>query len=155
MKLTSAALFVCLTLSIIGAQSLKPRSGFAQLSSQDNKFLLNPYIHEETYANYPKTVNAILEALAGTTTRYKYNEETKVFEEDYILKPGHTLPANYGSVPQTLAGDGDPLDIFVYCSKTFEIGDIVESMPIGVMYYEDKDGKDNKLVAICMEDNPS
>jgi len=60
-------------------------------------------------------------------------------------------PTNYGFIPQTLCGDGDPLDILVLSQIAFEPRCLVECRPIGVMRMKDK-GQDDKIIAVAVKD---
>ncbi len=61
-------------------------------------------------------------------------------------------PANYGFIPRTYAGDGDPLDVLVLCSETLDPMVEVDCYPIGVIRMIDDDEIDDKIIAIPFED---
>jgi len=67
-------------------------------------------LHKET----PKIVNAIVEIPKGTSAKYEYDSELNIFKLKRCLTPGLKYPCSYGFIPNTLAGDGDCLDILIY-----------------------------------------
>ena len=61
-------------------------------------------------------------------------------------------PANYGFIPRTYADDGDPLDVLVLCSETILPMTLVECKPIGVLNMIDNNSKDEKIIAVPIND---
>ena len=59
---------------------------------------------------------------------------------------------NYGFIPLTYSGDGDPLDVFVLCSQPIEKASLVRCYPIGIVNMTDKDEVDEKVIAIPFGD---
>ena len=57
-------------------------------------------------------------------------------------------PCNYGYIPQTLCGDGDPADVLVVTPLPLQPGCVVRCRPLGVLLMEDEAGEDSKLVAV-------
>jgi len=60
-------------------------------------------------------------------------------------------PANYGFIPNTLSGDGDPVDVLVLSPLPLIPGSVIEAKPIGMLETEDEKGMDAKLVAVPLE----
>lgn len=61
-------------------------------------------------------------------------------------------PHSYGFIPQTLCGDGDPLDVLVVCDGPLQPGSVVDVRPIAYMVMEDEKGADEKVLAVCAKD---
>lgn len=61
-------------------------------------------------------------------------------------------PADYGFVPETLSGDGDPIDILVLMNNPTFPGCLIESRVIGMFVMSDDKGKDEKLIAVPIHD---
>lgn len=61
-------------------------------------------------------------------------------------------PANYGFIPRTYANDNDPLDVLVLCSEEILPMTIVECSPIGVLIMEDGGSRDEKIIAVPVND---
>ena len=60
-------------------------------------------------------------------------------------------PANYGYIPNTLADDGDPLDVLVITPYPVQPGSVIRARAVGVLNMEDEAGGDAKLVAVPHE----
>ena len=108
--------------------------------------------HDVPYGNeHPQTVNAIIEISRGSKAKYEVDKETGLLRLDRVLNTAFYYPINYGFIPQTYAGDGDPLDILVLSQIDFEPLSIVRAQVIGVMRMIDK-GEDDKIIAVCADD---
>lgn len=99
----------------------------------------------------PTTVNAIIEISRGSKAKYEVDKETGLLRLDRVLHAAFYYPINYGFIPQTFAGDGDPLDILVLSQIDFEPLSIVTANVIGVMRMIDK-GLDDKIIAVSTHD---
>ena len=60
-------------------------------------------------------------------------------------------PGNYGFIPHTLSGDGDPVDVLVANTRAIFPGAVMSVKPVGVLIMEDEAGLDEKLVAVPAE----
>ena len=83
---------------------------------------------------------------AATSTRS--TTRTAAVYLDRRLFTATTYPADYGFVPDTLAGDGDPLDALVLLEDPVYPGVVVECRPVGVLYMQDEAGEDAKLICV-------
>lgn len=99
----------------------------------------------------PQTVNAIIEISRGSKAKYEVDKATGLLRLDRVLHSAFYYPINYGFIPQTYAGDGDPLDILVFSQIDIEPLSIVTANVIGVMRMIDK-GMDDKIIAVCAND---
>lgn len=99
----------------------------------------------------PEVVNAIIEISRGSKAKYEVDKETGLLRLDRVLHSSFYYPINYGFIPQTYAGDGDPLDILVLSQIDIEPLSIVRAKVIGVMRMIDK-GEDDKIIAVCADD---
>ncbi len=99
--------------------------------------------------NPPNNVNVIIEVPAGgEPVKYEFDKASGALFVDRILHTPKRYPANYGFVPHTLCGDGDPLDALVVARSPFLAGCVVRARPIAVLYLEDEHGGDEKLVCV-------
>ena len=57
-------------------------------------------------------------------------------------------PGNYGYIPNTLSGDGDPIDILLVCDYAIYPGIVIETKIIGVLMMEDEKGQDEKIIVV-------
>jgi inorganic pyrophosphatase len=96
----------------------------------------------------PELVNAVIEIPMGSDIKYEMDKETGMLKVDRILYTSMSYPFNYGYIAQTLAEDGDPLDILVISDRQFIPGSFVEVKPVGILNMEDEEGIDYKIVAV-------
>ena len=100
----------------------------------------------------PESYTAVIEISAGSEKKYELDKQTGLLRLDRILYTSTHYPANYGFIPRTYAGDGDPLDVLVLCSETLDPMVEVDCYPIGVIRMIDDDEIDDKIIAIPFED---
>ena len=87
----------------------------------------------------PESFTAVIEIPAGSKKKYELDKQTGLLRLDRILYTSTHYPANYGFIPRTYAGDGDPLDVLVLCSETLDPMVEVDCYPIGVIRMIDDD----------------
>lgn len=102
--------------------------------------------------NPPKEVNVVIEVSAQSyPVKYEYNKDTHMLFVDRFLYTSMSYPCNYGFIPGTLGGDGDPLDVLVYSTYPIMPRALIVVRPISVMLTEDEKGEDAKLLAVPLE----
>ena len=99
--------------------------------------------------NFPDTINVVIEIPANTPgVKYEFDKESgAIFVDRFLQTPMH-YPANYGFVPNTLSGDGDPADVLVISRYNLIAGSVIEAKPIGVLVTKDEKGYDEKILAV-------
>ncbi len=95
---------------------------------------------------------AVVEIEKGGSNKYELDKATGLLRLDRVLYTATHYPANYGFIPRTYAGDGDPLDVLVICQEKIVPLTLVECYPIGVMLMTDNDDLDEKIIAIPKSD---
>lgn len=100
--------------------------------------------------NPPEEINVFIEIPQGVSVKYELDKETGAIFVDRFLYTEMDYPFNYGFVPQTLSGDGDPVDVLVLTSKPVAVGTVIPSRPIGMLEMEDEAGTDNKVIAVAL-----
>ncbi len=100
--------------------------------------------------NPPEEINVFIEIPQGVSVKYELDKESGVIFVDRFLFTEMEYPFNYGFVPDTLADDGDAVDVLVLSSKPVVPGVVIPSRPIGMLEMEDEAGLDNKIVAVPM-----
>lgn len=100
----------------------------------------------------PETPNVLIEISDGSSNKYEYDESLKALTLDFVFKDGFKFPFNYGSIPGTLAEDGDPLDAIVLSTYPILPGTIVVVKPIGILNLKDRGEQDNKLITVLNSD---
>ncbi|QKG84297.1 inorganic diphosphatase [Kroppenstedtia pulmonis] len=97
-------------------------------------------------------VDAFIEIPTGSQNKYEYDEKDGVFRLDRVLYSPMHYPTEYGYLKDTLAEDGDPLDILVLTTFPTFPGCVIRSRVIGVLVMSDDKGKDEKLLAVPVDD---
>lgn len=95
---------------------------------------------------------ALIEISRGSKNKYELDKDTGLLILDRVLSTSTHYPANYGLIPRTLAGDGDPLDVLVLCQSEILPYSIVECYPIGALEMIDEGKEDVKIIAVCSND---
>jgi inorganic pyrophosphatase len=98
-------------------------------------------------------VNAIIDTPKGSRNKYKYDEEIGVFRLGGTLPIGAVFPFDFGYLPSTKAGDGDPLDILVLMDEPAFVGCLVPAKLIGVIEADQTEGREtsrnDRLIAVA------
>ena len=95
------------------------------------------------------TVRVVIETPRGSRHKYAWNDELKAFELRSTLPSGMTWPYDYGFIPGTTGGDGDPLDILVLMDEPTFPGCILRARLIGAFVVE-KNGERNDRYVGCL-----
>ena len=95
---------------------------------------------------------AVIEISKGCKNKYELDKETGRLKLDRVLYTATHYPANYGFIPRTYAGDGDPLDVVVICHEEIVPLTLVEAYPIGVLKMVDNGEEDEKIICIPVND---
>lgn len=96
----------------------------------------------------PDKINAIIEIPYGSSVKYELDKDSGAVFVDRIMASAVYYPANYGFIANTLADDGDPVDILVLCEYPIQAGAVIPCRLIGVLVMEDESGMDEKLLAV-------
>lgn len=99
-----------------------------------------------------KVVEAFIEIPTGSQNKYEFDEERRVFKLDRVLFSPMFYPAEYGFIENTLALDGDALDILVLVSNPTFPGCIIDTRVIGFLNMIDSGEEDAKLIGVPVED---
>jgi inorganic pyrophosphatase len=102
--------------------------------------------------NVPEVINVIIEVPRNTSNKYEYDKELGVIKLDRVLFASMSYPGDYGFIPSTLGGDGDPLDVVLLSTHPFEIGVLVEARVVGMLVMSDDKGEDEKILAVAAQD---
>ncbi|MEM9555106.1 MAG: inorganic diphosphatase [Acidobacteriota bacterium] len=96
----------------------------------------------------PAEIMAVIEIPAGSFTKYEMDPDTGHILVDRVVRMPVTYPANYGSVSQTAAGDGDPLDVLVYTREPLHPGVLIKVRPVAILKSLDGGEQDDKIIAV-------
>ena len=99
--------------------------------------------------NAPEEFNVIIEIPAmSDPIKYEVDKETGALFVDRFMMTAMHYPCNYGYVPETIADDGDPVDVLVITPFPVSGGSVVRCRPLGVLKMDDEAGGDAKLLAV-------
>jgi inorganic pyrophosphatase len=87
------------------------------------------------------SVNVVIETPRGSVHKLSFDDERGVFVLKKALPAGLAFPFDFGFVPQTLAGDGDPIDVLVLLDGATPPGVLVEARLVGAIELEQRDPK--------------
>ena len=99
--------------------------------------------------NPPHDVNVIIEVpVGGEPIKYEMDKEAGTLVVDRFLYTPMRYPGNYGFIPHTLSGDGDPCDVLIVNTRAIVPGAVMSVRPVGVLLMEDEAGGDEKIIAV-------
>lgn len=100
----------------------------------------------------PELVSAVIEVPLGSSNKYEYDPEHGFFKLDRVLYSPMHYPGDYGFIPGTYAEDGDPLDVLVLMNRATFPGAVLRARPLGYLEMSDEKGRDQKLLAVPVDD---
>jgi inorganic pyrophosphatase len=98
----------------------------------------------------------VIETPRGSRNKYSYDSEQQVFVLKKVLPAGMTFPFDFGFVPDTLAEDGDPIDVLLLMDEPAFPGCTIRARLVGVLEAEEKNDKGKKqrndrLIGVAIE----
>ena len=103
-------------------------------------------------AKAPEEFNVIIEIpMNADPIKYEVDKESGALFVDRFMTTAMHYPCNYGYIPQTLADDGDPVDVLVITPFALSPGVVVTCRAIGVLKMDDEAGGDSKLLAVPID----
>jgi inorganic pyrophosphatase len=97
----------------------------------------------------PDEFNAIIEIpMNDNPVKYELDKESGAIFVDRFMQISMSYPCNYGFIPNTLSGDGDPVDVLVLSNYPIIPSAVIKCRPIGVLMMEDESGLDKKIIAV-------
>lgn len=106
------------------------------------------YLHLPLGESQPDEINVIVEIPEKSRNKYEYEKSLDIFRLDRALHSAIHYPGDYGFAPQTLALDGDPLDVLVLVIEPTFPGCLVTARPIGLLEMTDGGKEDDKVLAV-------
>lgn len=101
------------------------------------------------------TLNAIIDTPRGSRNKFKYDEKKHVFKLAGVLPAGASFPYDFGFLPSTRAGDGDPVDVLILMDEPTFTGCLVPSRLIGVIEAEQTEEgtteRNDRLIAVAAD----
>jgi inorganic pyrophosphatase len=96
--------------------------------------------------------NVVIEIPKGSKVKYELDKPSGLLRVDRVLYSSVHYPANYGFLPRTYCGDGDPLDVLVLGNEPVVPLSIMVARAIGVMHMDDQGEQDDKVIAVHVHD---
>jgi inorganic pyrophosphatase len=101
-------------------------------------------------------LNVVIETPKNSRNKYAYDEELGLFVMKGVLAAGHSFPFDFGFIPRTRGGDGDPLDVLVLMDEPAFPGCLVRARLLGVIEAEqtELDGRtmrNDRLIAVAAQ----
>ena len=105
-----------------------------------------------TGRDVPNDINVIIEIpMNAEPIKYEVDKETGAMFVDRFMSTAMHYPCNYGYIPHTLSGDGDPVDVLVLSPFPLITGVVLRCRPVGMLKMEDEAGEDTKLLAVPID----
>jgi inorganic pyrophosphatase len=96
---------------------------------------------------------AIIETPKGCRSKFDYDRETRCFLLKSVLPEGMSFPLDFGFIPSTLGGDGDPLDVMVMADEPSPVGALLQVRLVGVIEAEEHEHgraeRNDRLLAVA------
>jgi inorganic pyrophosphatase len=106
--------------------------------------------------NHPSTAheyfNVVIEIPRGSRVKYELDKVTGLLRVDRVLYSSVHYPYNYGFLPRSYCGDGDPLDVLVLGMEPVHPLSIMQARAVGVIQMYDEGKEDHKVVAVHVND---
>jgi inorganic pyrophosphatase len=100
----------------------------------------------------PRDINVVIEIpMNAEPVKYEVDKATGAIFVDRVLSTSMRYPCNYGYVPKTLSGDGDPVDVLVVMPLPLVPGCVIRCRPIGMLAMDDEAGVDTKVIAVPID----
>ena len=102
--------------------------------------------------NPPDEINVVIEIPKDAEpVKYEVDKASGAIFVDRVLSTPMRYPCNYGYVPHTLCGDGDPADVLVLMPLALIPGSVIRVRPVGVLRMVDEAGGDEKILAVPID----
>jgi len=112
----------------------------------------HPLAQLSAFESAADAVNVIIETPKGHRNKFTYDAERGLFQLGGVLPAGAVFPFDFGFVPATLGGDGDPLDVLVLMEEPAFVGCLVVARLLGVIEAEqtehDTTTRNDRLIAV-------
>lgn len=108
--------------------------------------------HVPTGRDVPNDVNVVIEIpMNSEPVKYEVDKASGAIFVDRVLTTPMRYPCNYGYIPHTISGDGDPVDVLVLSQFALPPGVVVRCRPVGMLKMTDEAGEDAKLLAVPVD----
>jgi inorganic pyrophosphatase len=107
------------------------------------------------FDGHSKTVNIVIEVSKGARVKLKYDESSELFRAEKALPVGVAFPFDFGFIPSTTGGDGDPLDALVLSDAGLPWGTVVLGRVLGILKCEQTEKgqkrRNDRVIAVPLD----
>ena len=100
-------------------------------------------------------LNVVIDTPKGSRNKYAFDFKIDAYKLKTVLPHGTVFPFDFGSIPGTVAEDGDPLDVLVLMDEPVFIGCLIEARLLGVIEAQQteagKTERNDRLIAVAAE----
>lgn len=112
-----------------------------------------PFMRLPAFSDEGRLCNVVIETPKGSRNKFDYDPQLGLFRLGGVLPLGAVFPFDFGFVPSTRGGDGDPLDVLVLMDEPAFTGCLVSARLIGVIEAEQTEGdemaRNDRLIAVA------
>lgn len=114
----------------------------------------SPYHQLDPFDAKTKNLNVIVDTPKGSRNKFEFDEKLGLFKLSGVLPAGASFPYDFGFLPSTRGGDGDPLDVLVLMDDPAFVGCLVPARLLGVIEAEqtERNGdttRNDRLIAVA------
>jgi inorganic pyrophosphatase len=117
------------------------------------KTVRNPMVDLDAFDRERGDLNVIIETPKGSRNKFDYDEQLRIFKLGGPLPLGAVFPFDFGYIPSTRGGDGDPLDVLVLMDEPAFPGCLVAGRLIGIIEAEqteeEETTRNDRLIAVA------
>lgn len=124
----------------------------ANLADKPQKTMMNPLFELPVGDKAPEEINMLVETPMGSINKFEFHTNTGLLKLDRVLFEKLPYPIEYGAIPQTWDEDEDLLDVMCILTYPTFPGCLISVRPIGVMLFNDSGEKDDKILAVPVDD---
>ena len=99
-------------------------------------------------------LNVVVDTPKGSAIKFKYDSSYHIYKISHLLPPGTVFPFDFGSIPSTLAEDGDPLDVLILMEEGSFAGCLVQVRLVGALQAEQtqegKTQRNDRLIGVAV-----
>jgi inorganic pyrophosphatase len=119
------------------------------------KNLQSPFAGLDAFEAETKELNIVIETPKGSRNKFEYDEKRGLFKLGGVLPLGAVFPFDFGYIPSTVGGDGDPLDVLVLMDEPAFAGCLVPGRLIGVIEAnqteDETTNRNDRLIAVASD----
>lgn len=124
----------------------------ANIEDKVQRTIINPLFELPVGDDAPNEINMLVETPMGSINKYEFHTNTGLLKLDRVLFEKLPYPIEYGAIPQTWDEDSDLLDVMSLITYPTFPGCLISVRPIGVMIFNDSGEKDDKILAVPVDD---